>query len=37
MIEPLGGFLLVHVSTPLETCEATGPEGAIREGTRRAR
>ena len=22
MIEPLGGFLLVHVATPLETCEA---------------
>ena len=27
MIEPLGGFLLVHVSTPLETCEARDPKG----------
>ena len=22
MIEPVGGFVLVHVSTPIETCEA---------------
>ncbi len=27
MIERLGGFLLVHVSTPLETCEARDPKG----------
>ena len=27
MIEPLGGFLLVHVSTPLETCEARDRKG----------
>jgi sulfate adenylyltransferase len=27
MIEPLGGFLLVHVATPLETCEARDPKG----------
>ena len=26
-IEPLGGFLLVHVSTPLETCEARDRKG----------
>jgi sulfate adenylyltransferase len=27
MIEPLGGFLLVHVSTPLEVCESRDPKG----------
>lgn len=27
MIEPLGGFVLVHVSTPLETCEARDRKG----------
>jgi sulfate adenylyltransferase len=27
MIEPLGGFLLVHVATPLETCEARDRKG----------
>jgi sulfate adenylyltransferase len=27
MIEPLGGFLLVHVATPLETCEARDAKG----------
>ena len=27
MIEPLGGFLLVHVATPLETCEARDSKG----------
>jgi sulfate adenylyltransferase len=27
MIEPAGGFLLVHVSTPLETCEARDRKG----------
>ena len=27
MIEPLGGFLLVHVATPLETCEARDGKG----------
>lgn len=26
-IEPLGGFFLVHVATPLETCEARDPKG----------
>jgi sulfate adenylyltransferase len=27
MIEPLGGFVLVHVATPLETCEARDRKG----------
>jgi sulfate adenylyltransferase len=27
MIEPVGGFLLVHVATPLETCEARDRKG----------
>lgn len=27
MIEPLGGFLLVHVATPLEICEARDSKG----------
>lgn len=27
MIEPLGGFFEVHVSTPLEVCEARDPKG----------
>jgi sulfate adenylyltransferase len=27
MIEPLGGFVLVHVSTPLEVCEARDRKG----------
>jgi len=27
MIEPLGGFFEVHVSTPLEICEARDPKG----------
>jgi sulfate adenylyltransferase len=27
MIEPLGGFCLVHVATPLETCEARDRKG----------
>jgi sulfate adenylyltransferase len=27
MVEPLGGFLLVHVATPLETCEARDVKG----------
>jgi len=27
MIEPLGGFVLVHVATPLAVCEARDPKG----------
>ena len=27
MVEPLGGFILVHVSTPLETCEQRDRKG----------
>lgn len=27
LIEPWGGFLLVHVTTPLDTCEARDPKG----------
>ena len=27
MIEPLGGFLLVHVATPLEVCEQRDRKG----------
>ena len=27
MIEPLGGFVLVHVATPLETSEARDRKG----------
>jgi sulfate adenylyltransferase len=27
MIEPLGGFILVHISTPLETCEQRDRKG----------
>ena len=27
MIQPHGGFFLVHLSTPLETCEARDPKG----------
>ncbi len=27
MIEPLGGFVLVHVATPLETCEERDRKG----------
>jgi sulfate adenylyltransferase len=27
MIEPVGGFLLVHISTPIETCEARDRKG----------
>ena len=27
MIEPVGGFLLVHVATPLAVCEARDPKG----------
>jgi sulfate adenylyltransferase len=27
MIEPLGGFFEVHLSTPLEICEARDPKG----------
>jgi sulfate adenylyltransferase len=27
MVEPAGGFLLVHVSTPLETCEGRDRKG----------
>jgi len=27
MIEPLGGFVLVHVATPLETCEQRDRKG----------
>jgi sulfate adenylyltransferase len=31
MIAPLGGFLLVHVATPLETCERRDPKGLYRK------
>jgi sulfate adenylyltransferase len=31
MIEPLGGFLLVHVATPLEVCEARDVKGLYRK------
>ena len=27
MIEPLGGFILVHVSTPIEVCESRDRKG----------
>jgi sulfate adenylyltransferase len=27
MIEPLGGFLLVHIATPLTVCESRDPKG----------
>jgi len=27
MVEPFGGFILVHVSTPLETCEQRDRKG----------
>ena len=27
MIEPLGGFMLVYVATPLAVCEARDPKG----------
>jgi sulfate adenylyltransferase len=27
MVQPYGGFILVHVSTPLEVCEARDPKG----------
>ncbi len=27
MVEPTGGFVLVHVSTPLEVCEARDRKG----------
>ena len=27
MIEPLGGFILVHVNTPLDICEARDRKG----------
>ncbi|MCK7582495.1 MAG: adenylyl-sulfate kinase [Chromatiales bacterium] len=35
MIAPLGGFIEVHVATPLEICEAARPQGALRQGARR--
>ena len=28
MIEPVGGFALVHVNTPLDVCEQRRPQGA---------
>jgi sulfate adenylyltransferase len=27
MIEPLGGFILVHIATPLEVCESRDRKG----------
>jgi sulfate adenylyltransferase len=27
MIEPFGGFILVHIATPIETCEQRDPKG----------
>jgi len=27
MIEPLGGFFLVHIATPLAVCESRDPKG----------
>ncbi len=27
MVQPCGGFVLVHVATPLEVCEARDPKG----------
>ena len=35
MIEPAGGFILVHVATPLEVCEDARPQGPLRQGAGR--
>ena len=35
MVQPLGGFMLIHVDTPLEVCEERDPQGAVRQGARR--
>ena len=35
MIEPLGGFILVHVATPLEDLRGARPQGPLRQGARR--
>ena len=31
MIEPLGGFILVHVATPIEVCEARDRKGLYKQ------
>ena len=35
LIEPVGGFILVHVATSLEDMRAARPQGPIRQGARR--
>jgi len=32
MVEAHGDFILVYVATPIEVCEAKGPEGVVRQG-----
>ena len=34
MIEPYGGFVLVHIATPIEVCEAARPQGSLRQSAR---
>ena len=39
MVEPVGGFVLVHVATPLDVCEQRDPKGLYakaRAGTLKA-
>jgi sulfate adenylyltransferase len=31
MIEPLGGFFLIHIATPLEVCESRDPKGLYKK------
>ena len=37
MIEPHGGFILVHISTPIETCEQPRPQRPVCQSARRHR
>ena len=32
LIEPHGGFILVHIATTVETCEQTRSQGSLRQG-----
>ena len=36
MIEAVGGFVEIHVATPIETCEIARPQRPVRQGAGRA-
>ena len=35
LIESVGGYILVHIATPLEVCEHARPQGLVRQGSGR--